>query len=78
MIKYNTMEIAPDEGYKKCPEFWDKEYAEKYAKLWQTMNPETEIYSAGNPQSLDHECGMTDCTERTEKQMVFEIKYKKY
>lgn len=41
-IGFHT-EIAPDEGYKKCPEFWDKEYAEKYARLWQTMNPETPV-----------------------------------
>ena len=32
-IGYHT-EIAHDEGYKKCPEFWDKEYNEKYARLW--------------------------------------------
>ena len=31
--------IRPDEGYQKCPEFWDREYAEKYARLWQTMIP---------------------------------------
>ena len=39
-------EIAPDEGYQKCPEFWDKEYNEKYARLWQTMKPETPIETA--------------------------------
>ena len=39
-------EIAPDEGCKKCPEFWDKEYNEKYARLWQTMKPETPIEAA--------------------------------
>ncbi|MCQ2428628.1 MAG: effector binding domain-containing protein [Clostridia bacterium] len=39
-------EIAPDEGYKKCPEFWDKEYNEKYAHLWQTMKPETPVEAA--------------------------------
>ena len=27
-IGYHT-EIAPEEGYRKCPEFWDKEYNEK-------------------------------------------------
>lgn len=36
-------EIKPDEGYVKCPEFRDKEYAEKFARLWQTMKPETAI-----------------------------------
>ena len=34
-IGYHT-EIRPEEGYQKCPEFWDKEYAAKYARLWQT------------------------------------------
>ena len=38
-IGYHT-EIRPEEGYQKCPEFWDKEYAAKYARLWQTMKPE--------------------------------------
>ena len=44
-IGYHT-EIAPDEGFKKCPEFWDKEYTQKYARLWQTMQPETPIEEA--------------------------------
>ncbi len=44
-IGYHT-EIRSEEGYQKCPEFWDKEYAEKYARLWQTMKPETEIEEA--------------------------------
>src|SRR5574344_1352316 len=34
--------ISPKEGYIKCPEFWDKEYSQKYARLWQTMKPETQ------------------------------------
>ena len=25
--------ICPEEGYQKCPEFWDREYARKYARL---------------------------------------------
>ena len=44
-IGYHT-EIRPEEGYQKCPEFWDKEFAAKYARLWQTMKPETEIEKA--------------------------------
>ena len=44
-IGYHT-QIAPDEGYKKCPEFWDKEFAAKYARLWQTMKPETPVEAA--------------------------------
>ena len=31
-----------DEGYDKCPEFWDKEYGEKYSKLFTTMIPEND------------------------------------
>ena len=42
LIGYHT-EIRPNEGYQKCPEFWDKEYNVKYARLWQTMKPETPI-----------------------------------
>ena len=38
--------IRPDEGYQKCPEFWDREYAEKYARLWQTMRAETPVEKA--------------------------------
>ena len=45
LIGYHT-EIAPNEGYQKCPEFWDREYAEKYARLWQTMRPETPVEAA--------------------------------
>ena len=44
-IGYHT-EIRPNEGYVKCPEFWDKEYNEKYARLWQTMKPETPVEEA--------------------------------
>ena len=44
-IGYHT-EIKPDEGFIKCPEFWNKEFNEKYARLWQTMKPETPIEEA--------------------------------
>ena len=44
-IGYHT-EIRPDEAYQKCPEFWDKEYAAKYAKLWQTMEPANAVEKA--------------------------------
>ena len=40
VIGYSTF-ISPNEGYVKCPEFWDNEYNKKYAHLWQTMKPET-------------------------------------
>lgn len=38
--------IHPEEGYQKCPAFWDREYARKYARLWQTMQPETAVEKA--------------------------------
>ena len=44
-IGYSTS-IRPEEGYQKCPEFWDREYAQKYARLWQTMQPETPVEKA--------------------------------
>jgi len=44
-IGFHT-EIKPDEGYVKCPEFWEKEYSAKYSRLWQTMKPETAVESA--------------------------------
>ena len=40
LIGFSTM-IRPNEGYVKCPEFWDKEYTQKYARLWQTGCPDT-------------------------------------
>ena len=58
-IGFHT-EIAPDEGCKKCPEFWDKEYAAKYARRWQTMKPETAVEAA----ILENGIGMyAICTE---------------
>ena len=44
-IGFHT-EIRPEEGYRKCPEFWEKEYAAKYGRLWQTMKPETPVEEA--------------------------------
>ncbi len=38
--------ICSKEGYEKCPEFWDKEYNLKYARLWQTKTPQTPIEKA--------------------------------
>lgn len=32
--------IEPEEGYVKCPQFWEKEYNERYSHLWQTMTPQ--------------------------------------
>lgn len=44
-IGFHT-EIRPEEAYQKCPEFWDREYAAKYAWLWQTMKPENPVEAA--------------------------------
>lgn len=44
-IGYYT-EIKMNEGYEKCPEFWDKEYGEKYSKLFTTMIPENDVERA--------------------------------
>lgn len=41
VIGFSTA-IRPEEGYQKCPEFWDKAYAQKYQHLWQTMKPEND------------------------------------
>lgn len=52
-IGFHT-EIRPEEGYQKCPEFWDREYSQKYARLWQTMAPENDVERA----ILDNGIGM--------------------
>ena len=58
-IGFHT-EIRPDEAYKKCPEFWEKEYSAKYSGLWQTMKPETAEEAA----ILENGIGMyAVCTE---------------
>lgn len=41
VIGFST-HILPNEGYQKCPEFWEKEYTQKYTRLWKTMEPITE------------------------------------
>ena len=53
LIGFSTT-ILPEEGYQKCPEFWDREYSEKYAHLWQTMKPETPVEQA----IIEHGIGM--------------------
>lgn len=45
LIGYSTR-IAPEEGYEKCPKFWEEEYAVKYARLWQTMQPRNAVERA--------------------------------
>ena len=45
LIGFSTM-IRSNEGYVKCPEFWDKAYSQKYARLFTTLKPETPIEKA--------------------------------
>ena len=40
VIGYSIV-IKSGEGNTKCPEFWDKEYSRRFARLFQTMKPET-------------------------------------
>ena len=40
LIGFSTA-VRPNEGYVECPKFWDNEYSQKYARLWQTKKPET-------------------------------------
>ena len=52
-IGYHT-EIRPEEAYQKCPEFWDKEYAVKYARLWQFTYWIAGLYQGGDvPEGLE-------------------------
>ena len=64
-IGYHT-EIRPEEAYRKCPEFWDVEYAAKYARLWQTMKPVNDVEKAILENNIgmyaicaESECGFT-------------------
>lgn len=45
LIGFSTT-IRQDEGYTKCPAFWETEYNQKYVSLWQTMQPETAVERA--------------------------------
>ena len=44
-IGFHT-EIRPGEIYRKCQEFWNREYDTRYARLWQTRKPETATEAA--------------------------------
>ena len=39
-IGFSTV-IKNEEGFKKCPEFWNEQYAKPFARLFRTMKPET-------------------------------------
>ena len=40
VIGYSIV-IRNEEGPRKCPEFWNEQYAQRFARLFQTMKPET-------------------------------------
>ena len=40
VIGYSIV-IPNEEGFRKCPEFWDEQYARRFARLLRTMQPET-------------------------------------
>lgn len=41
-----SITIPANEGYSKCPEFWDKEYNQKYSHLFKNKKPNTPIEKA--------------------------------
>ena len=51
-IGFHT-EIRPNEGYQKCPEFWDREFNVRFARLRQTGKPENAVEKA----VCDHHIG---------------------
>ena len=40
VIGYSIV-IRNEEGFQKCPEFWNEQYARRFARLLRTMKPET-------------------------------------
>ena len=62
-------EIKPEEAYQECPAFWDREYNGKYARLWQTMQPETPVEKA----ILDHGIGMFAICSASENGFLYWI-----
>ena len=40
VIGYSIV-IRNEEGFRKCPEFWNEQYARRFARLLRTMQPET-------------------------------------
>lgn len=61
LIGFST-KIRQNEGYVKCPEFWDMEYTQKYARLWQSMQPKTPTEKA----ILENGIGMFGICEEKE------------
>lgn len=60
LIGFSTT-IRAEEGYTKCPAFWDREYTQKYAHLWRSLAPQTPVEQA----ILDNGIGMfAICDER--------------
>ncbi len=67
-IGYHT-EIHPGEGYRKCPEFWNKEYAVKYARLLRTMEPQNDVERA----ILENRIGMYAVCDDSGKMLTYWI-----
>ena len=40
VIGYSIV-ISNEEGFQKCPEFWNEQYARRFARLLRTMQPQT-------------------------------------
>ena len=40
VIGYSIV-IRNEEGFRKCPEFWNEQYSRRFARLLRTMQPET-------------------------------------
>ena len=45
LIGFSTT-IRVEEGYTKCPEFWNREYTQRYAHLWRSPAPQTQVEQA--------------------------------
>ena len=40
VIGYSIV-VSNEEGFRKCPEFWNEQYTRRFARLLRTMTPET-------------------------------------
>lgn len=59
-----------EEGYRKCPEFWEKEYYQRFATLCKTMKPQNALEAA----IVDNKVGMfAVCQSNGEGQFEYAI-----
>jgi len=63
-----SKEIKAENGYRECPEFWDKEYAKRYARLWQTKKPE----NAEEQAVIDNKIGLYGVCVMSENEKSFD------